>query len=129
MRTRRLPLPAVLIGILSLTGTSHAIAQDAAANTGMIEYNNACRTCHSVNDGDNRLGPHLFGIVGRQAGTVEGFSYSPTLTNSSIVWTEETLDKFIADPASVASGTSMLFGGISDPEVRAAIITFLKSAK
>jgi cytochrome c len=91
-------------------------------------YNNACRTCHSMKEGDNRQGPSLHGVVGRKAGTLAGFQFSPSMQNSGVVWDEATLDKFIADPDQVVNGNGMKpYGGIDDADQRKEIIAFLKS--
>lgn len=100
------------------------------ASKGQIEFNNHCRTCHTVNEGDNRLGPSLHNIFGSPAGQVEGFgNYSGGLT-SSIAWDEATLDKFIANPQSIASNTTMTpFSGVQDAGTRKEIIQYLKEQK
>mgnify|MGYP000935683400 CR=1 FL=1 len=93
-------------------------------------YNNACRTCHSVKPGDNRLGPSLAGIVGKKAGSEGGYQYSPSLKDSGVTFDEATLDKFITNPDSVAPGNNMKpYTGISDAALRAKIIAFLKDGK
>lgn len=92
---------------------------------GEVAFNTHCRNCHSAKAGENRLGPALHGIVGAQAGTVEGFrNYSGALRG--FTWDEATLDRFIADPRSVSPGTTMISPPVSDAGVRAAIISFLK---
>lgn len=114
---------AVLIAALS------AAQAQAAPDAGQIAYNNACRTCHSIKEGDNRLGPSLYGIVGKKAGTVSGYDSSPAIRQSGIVWDEKNLDRFIADPDAVVHGNSMKpFGGIGSEEERHKIISYLKLA-
>lgn len=100
------------------------------ASKGQIEFNNHCRTCHTVKEGDNRLGPSLYNIFGAPAGQVEGFdNYSGGLS-SNITWDEATLDKFIANPQSIASNTTMTpFAGVEDAETRKEIIQYLKEQK
>ncbi len=111
---------------LSSILTEAAVAADEAGGEQL--FNNACRTCHSWKEGDNRLGPNLHGIVGRKAGAASGFSYSPSLKGSGITWDEGTLDKFITNPDGVAPGNNMKpFTGISDAATRKQIIEFLKS--
>ena len=101
-----------------------AAAWAAAEESGEISFNNHCRKCHTIKQGDNRLAPSLYGIVGKKAGQVEGFKgYSGGL--EGITWDEATLDKFIADPASVASNTNMIYPPVADPEERKKIIEFL----
>jgi cytochrome c len=100
----------------------------AAEEAGQVVFNNACRTCHSLKDGDNRLGPHLDGILGREAGSIPGFAFSPSMKNSKIVWDEATLDQFIASPDAVVAGNRMKpYGGMASAEDRAAIVAFLKT--
>jgi cytochrome c len=104
-----------------------AAARADTADPQMV-FNNACRTCHSMKEGDNRLGPSLAGVVGRKAGTLAGFNYSPSMQNSGITWDEATLDTFIANPDQVVSGNAMKpFTGIADAGQRKEIIGFLKS--
>ena len=113
--------------VLCLPAAVGAGAQDTAED-GMLLFNNACRTCHSVNKGDNRLGPSLAGIVGRPSGSIEGVSYSSALADGAVTFDEATLDRFIENPDAVAPGHGMKpFGGIRSPEERAAIIAFLKA--
>jgi len=97
---------------------------------GMLAYNNACRTCHSIRPNDNRLGPSLHGVVGREAGTLEGFGFSSAMKNSGITWDEATLDKFIANPDQVVHGNAMKpFGGIADAEDRKKIVAYIATLK
>ncbi len=66
-----------------------------------------------MKEGDNRQGPSLAGIVGRRAGSLPGFNYSPSMKQSGITWDEANLDQFIADPEQVVSGNTMKpYGGI-----------------
>ncbi len=110
---------------LCATMPSAAEAQD---DDGQVAFNNHCRTCHSTDEGDNRLGPSLHGILGREAGSLEGYEFSSALEGSDIVWDAKSLGSFIEDPGSVVSGNEMRpFGGISDEAVRASIVTFLEN--
>lgn len=108
-------------------GAAVAQAPAAAPSDGQTLFNNQCRTCHTTKDGDNRLGPNLQGIVGRKSGQVEGYAYSESMKNAGLVWDEGTLDKFIENPDAVVSGHNMKpYAGIKEPEVRKAIVAFLK---
>ena len=111
---------------LSLALTEIAAAADDAS--GEQVFNNNCRTCHSWKQDDNRLGPNLHGIVGRKAGSANGFAYSQSMKNSGVTWDEATLDKFIAGPDTVVPNNNMKpYTGISDAGTRKQIIDFLKS--
>ena len=109
--------------LVSAVFVADASAEDDTAG---LAFNNHCRTCHSIKKGDNRLGPSMYGIYGAQAGRVEGYrGYSGGLTG--LVWDEATLDRFIANPAAISSGTNMITPPVSDPTERKKIIQFLKS--
>lgn len=128
MRSMTHALKAIVGGFA--IAAAAAITPAASQETGETLFNNSCRTCHSVKADDNRLGPNLHQIVGRKSGAASGFNYSPSLKGGAITWDEATLDKFIANPDSVASGNTMKpFTGISDAGVRKQIIEFLKTAK
>lgn len=117
---------ALLAGALTLSAAHPAFAQDQARDAGLIAFNNSCRTCHTVNEGDNRLGPTLHNIVGRKAGTVENFAYSPAMKNAGIVWDEAKLDAFIANPEATVPGNNMKpYAGMTDAEERKKIIAYL----
>jgi cytochrome c len=95
-----------------------------------VAFNNHCRTCHSAEPGDNRLGPSLHGVMGRKAGSVEGFAYSPGFKTTDLVWDEANMDQFIANPNSLFPGNNMApFAGLSDAAERKQIIEFLKTLK
>ena len=87
-----------------------------------------CKICHTVEQGQNRIGPSLHAIVGRKAATVPGFAYSPAMTNSGITWTEEELFRFIGDTRGTVPGTRMAFSGMPNAQTRADVIAYLKSA-
>lgn len=85
-----------------------------------------CQACHSLKEGENRVGPSLYNKVGATAGQVPGFRYSEANKNSGIVWTEEKLFEYLKNPRAVIPGTTMAFAGIPDPQKRADLIAFLK---
>ncbi|MGK7660737.1 c-type cytochrome [Marinovum algicola] len=86
-----------------------------------------CRACHKVEDGANGTGPHLFGVVGRDVGSVAGFGYSGALVAVADVWTPENLQAFLENPRDFAPGTKMSFSGLKDAEDRANLIAWLDS--
>ncbi len=100
------------------------------AEPGQLAFNNRCRTCHSVKEGDNRQGPSLHAIVGRKAGSSPGYAgYSQAIKNSNIVWDEQTLDAFIANPDAVVQGHNMRpYPGLPDAQERQEIVAYLKSS-
>ncbi len=87
-----------------------------------------CAACHSIDKGGaNKIGPHLWGVVGRPKGAAEGFSYSDAIKGLGGNWSFEDLDHFLANPKSFVSGTKMSFAGVKNPEDRAALIAFLRT--
>jgi cytochrome c len=117
----------------TLVLSSPAVPQEPArgladAGAGQLIFNNACRTCHTLRDGDNRLGPNLHNIIGRKAGSLPSFGYSSAMKGADFVWDKEKLDSFIAKPDEVVPGNSMKpYGGLASPEDRTKIIAFLQS--
>lgn len=96
---------------------------------GKVAFNSNCRTCHSMDEGDHRLGPSLHDIVGREAGSSEGYGFSRAMKESKVVWNAETLDRFIRNPNGVIPGNNMKpYGGISDAKLRARIVSYLSEA-
>ena len=88
-----------------------------------------CTGCHAIFAGKNGIGPSLWGVVGRKAGSLPGYAYSAALQKSGIVWTPETLDVWLSGPMTMVPGTKMSFGGYSDAKPRAAVIAYLKTLK
>ena len=86
--------------------------QGPDAASGELIFNNACRTCHTTKEGDNRLGPHLHKIIGRKAGSLSNYGYSSAMKGADFVWDREKLDRFIANPDEMVPGNSMKpYGG------------------
>lgn len=86
-----------------------------------------CRACHKLEDGANATGPHLYGVVGRNIGAVDGFGYSGALSEQAEVWTEENLYAFLENPRGWAPGTSMGFSGLNKSEDRVNLIAYLET--
>lgn len=97
----------------------------AAADSGQDVFADNCAVCHSADAGTNKLGPSLFGIVGRKSGSVGDYTYAPAMKSAGLTWDRATLDKYITDPQSVVSGTKMLFPGIKSADDRKAVIDYL----
>ncbi|MFN3370724.1 MAG: c-type cytochrome [Sphingomonadaceae bacterium] len=111
--------------------TPAAATENYADFTGNAQAGKAvfiqCQACHSIKQGENRVGPSLYNKIGATAGQVPGFKYSEANKNSGIVWTEEKLFEYLKNPRAVIPGTTMAFAGIPDPQKRADLIAFLKA--
>jgi cytochrome c len=83
-----------------------------------------CQACHALN-GNNGVGPHLNGVVGRQIAAVDDFSYSDALADLEEAWTPENISGFIENPREWAPGTAMAYNGLADVEDRANLIAYL----
>jgi len=113
------------LGFAIVAGTAQA--GDAAKGKAVFQR---CAICHRVDKGGgNGLGPNLFGIAGRKAGTVAGFSYSAAMKNSGIVWTADKLQAYVAHPAQLVPGNRMAFAGIVDAGQRADVVAYLATLK
>ncbi len=84
-----------------------------------------CMSCHVVQEGQNRVGPSLYGIIGREAGSIEGFRYSDANKNSGILWTEATMFAYLEQPQQYIPGTNMAFPGLPKPQDRADVIAYV----
>ena len=103
-----------------------SIANTADAENGK-EVFKKCVTCHSLQEGKNKIGPTLYNLLGRKAGSVEGYKYSKAMKNSDVVWDEESLDKFLTKPRKFIKKTKMSFRGIKKKSLRDDIISYLKN--
>ena len=137
---------AVLIGLSAGLGafSGQALAEEAAAGaTAAAAPAEAaagdpkkgkrifarCLSCHILTEaGPKKQGPTLYGIFGRTAGALEGFSYSKAMAESGIVWDETTIDAYVADPKGYIPGNKMAFVGVKKAKQRADLIAYLKEA-
>lgn len=108
------------------------VAAPAAAQappTGETLFKQRCGTCHAIDAGGAvKLGPPLRGVVGRGAGAISAYAYSPALKRSGAVWNRATLDAYLARPAALIPGTKMMIG-VPAADQRAAVIAYLATQK
>jgi cytochrome c len=112
--------------MMAAAGGAPGTAQAGDAARGRELYAQ-CQACHSL-DGENGVGPTLKGVVGRRAGSVAEFRYSPAMRRASVVWDAASLDGFMADPQAVVRGNRMPFGGVEEARDRADILAWLEEA-
>ena len=120
-------LRIVAAGAIALAFSAAARAADPEA--GARVFKAQCGACHVAEAGKNRVGPSLFGIVGRKASQVEGFKYSAANKASAVTWDEATLDKYLTNPREVVPGTIMTYAGLKNDAQRADLIAYLATVK
>jgi cytochrome c len=126
--TFALPLAALIALSAGALGQETVDRSTGPDDDGQLAFNNTCRTCHTLKEGDNRLGPSLHKIIGRRAGSLPNYRYSSAMKDADFVWDKVTLDRFIANPDQVVSGNNMKpYGGLNSTEERAKIVAFLEA--
>jgi cytochrome c len=85
-----------------------------------------CSVCHTIGQTGGKMGPALNGVVGRKAGSVAGYAYSPAMKNSGLTWDAATLARFLQAPMKTVPGTKMFFPGLASPQDQADVVAFLK---
>jgi cytochrome c len=114
---------ALLLAPALLSGHPAQAAGDPEA--GRTAFNRRCGACHAVAAGQNKVGPSLHAIVGRQSAEVQGFNYSPALRNANKTWDEATLHQWLQNPRQLIPGNRMIMPGINDETERDNIIAYL----
>ena len=120
---RRSPLARSTVVVLLLLAAC-ARAQAASPADGQALYESRCAGCHSLDH--DRIGPRHRGLFGRKAGSVAGFEYSPALRASRIVWSAQSLERWLAGPERLIPGQRMNYS-VPDPADRAALIAYLEA--
>jgi cytochrome c len=114
-----------------LLAAAFALCVDAAAAAGDAkrgeELYARCAACHAL--AYDRVGPRHCDLLGRRAGSVSGFEYSPAMKRSRLIWTPENLSRFLADPVSIVPGTTMTYAGVDNTQDRADLIAYLGTAR
>lgn len=115
--------------VMTLFAATMADASLAAAEDGAELFVKNCQTCHTIaKEGSKRVGPPLWGVIGRKAGSLEGYPYSAGLKTSGIFWTRDTLDQWLTFPKKMVRDTNMVYRQ-TKPEIRKAIIDYVAMQK
>lgn len=108
-------------------GGAEALEGDATAGAAVFKK---CQPCHSVEPNGTKVGPSLYGVIGRTPGSLAGYNYSPAMVAfgaGGAVWNEATLDNYLASPKALVPKTKMIFPGLADARDRANLIAYLES--
>lgn len=122
-----MPMPSTAqqtSGQAAPAATASAGAGDAAAGRQVFRK---CQACHSLEAGKNLVGPSLAGVIGRKAGTLPNFNYSPSMKQANITWDAKTLDAYLTDPQKLVPGNRMPFPGLKTDHDRTDIIAYLSA--
>lgn len=123
---KNLSISALALALaVALLSAGHASAADVKKGKRVFAK---CKACHVVNKEKNKIGPHLVGIIGRAAGSVDGYKYSKAMRTSGLVWDEETLALYLKAPKKFVKGTKMAFAGLRKENDIANVIAYLKEA-
>jgi cytochrome c len=115
----------LIAGLLLAGFATDALAADPAAGEKIFKAQ--CGICHAVVAGENRIGPTLFGVVGRPAGSVAGFNYTADHKKLGITWDAANLDKYLTNPRAMVPDTSMVYAGLKDDTERADLVAYLET--
>ena len=118
---------AIAIGAALVVGSFPALA-DGDPVAGKTAFTK-CMACHSPKEGENKIGPSLFGIVGRASHSIANFTYSDPMKAYDVTWDEGTLDVYLVDPRKTVPGTRMIFPGIKNETERKNLIAYLETLK
>ena len=121
----RILTATLALAFAAALGSGTALAEgDAEAGAKVFKK---CKTCHSFDPSKKKIGPHLKGVVGREAGSVEGYKYSKAMAAADITWDEANLDEFLTKPKAFVKKTKMRYGGLKNEDQRADLIAYLKA--
>lgn len=123
-------MKSTLIKVIGFSAALAAIATpaladgDAAAGEKVF---NKCKACHSLEEGKNKVGPSLHGVIGRKAASLDGFKYSKAMQESGLTWDEATLHKYLENPRGVVPGTRMAFAGLKKEDDIENVLAYIKA--
>ena len=128
--TVRVMTASIAVAGLALASQSALAAAAGDAKNGQAVFMDNCGVCHTSGKGEAaKIGPNLFGVVGRKSATMAGYMYSPAMMKANLTWDVPTLQVYLAGPQKKVPGTKMGFPGFSDPMDEADVIAYLVSLK
>lgn len=116
----------ILVAVAIVVGCVQTAVAEGDTSAGQKVFKR-CAACHAVEDGKNKVGPTMFGVVGRQAGSLEDYKYSDAMQDVGYSWDEEQLAGFLAAPRKHLPGTKMAFSGLKREGQIIDLIEYLKT--
>lgn len=124
-------IQAALIALACSAIAMPALADDASggdAAAGKVVFQK-CGLCHYGEQGKNKIGPSLWGVVGRPSASIADYNYSDAMKNAHKVWTPDVLFVYLEGPQKMVPGTKMAFAGLPNPQDRKNVIAYLETLK
>jgi cytochrome c len=121
----KVSIPLLLAAIF----VAHDTRAQSSADNGKQQFAKKCVVCHAAEPGKNKIGPSLFGVVGRKAASEANFSYSDAMKKFDHVWDGATLETYLAEPRKIVPGTKMIFAGLKEKGERDDLIAYLATLK
>lgn len=118
-----------LLATAPLAEAEQGLDEKIKIEAGGAFFASECQRCHSITADRQTYGPPLENVIGRPAGSVEGYAYSPALAKAGFTWTEGALRAWMEDNQAFVPGTKMRHVGVSDPVVQAFILAWLKQPR
>ena len=120
-------LGAAMVVVLVMAAGGALAAGDP--KEGEAIFKKQCAVCHTTEEGKNKIGPSLHGVVGRHSASVTNFAYSDAMKKADKTWDEKTLDTYLANPKDLVPGTKMVFVGLKKEADRQNVIAYLETQK
>jgi len=117
-----------LLAIAAMAAATPALAAGDPKD-GEAVFKKNCAVCHTTEEGKNKIGPSLHGVVGRHSGSVANFNYSDAMKKADKTWDDKTLETYLANPKETVPNTKMIFPGLKNEKDRQDVIAYLSSQK
>ncbi len=122
MKAFKTPIIGTALAVAMVAAAGSAQAGDAAAGKKVFKQ---CAACHTVKEGKNRVGPSLYGVIGRESGSAPKFRYSKAMKALGITWTEGNIAKYLMDPKGFVPKNKMAFNGLTDQKDIADVLAYI----
>ena len=117
---------AITVILVMAAGAAHAAGDPKEGEAVFKKY---CAVCHTTEEGKNKVGPSLHGVVGRHSASLSNYSYSDAMKKADKTWDEKTLDAYLTNPREMVPGTKMVFVGLKKEQDRQNVISYLETQK